>query len=231
MNSRDAAYEEEQLRRAIEESKREGGALGTATGRRKGKRSRSESEESVLHGFLGFACVATNIGYELTGTGVTKAPSANGLPQVLLPRPLKARVVAVRRTRKMKSRSPRNPKISEAQQLETTGTKNFEIAKLNEKKNAQMHLAAEKAVQKDGEAMVLYPESSPSHPTLLMLSIHRVRSFASTALADRLCPGHQHHQRPFRCPRPSRSPATQDRTEEDRATTGEARSCWKESIH
>ena len=45
MNSRDAAYEEEQLRRAIEESKREGGAPGTTTGRRKGKRSRSEGEE------------------------------------------------------------------------------------------------------------------------------------------------------------------------------------------
>ena len=45
MNSRDAAYEEEQLRRAIEESKREGGASGTTTGKRKGKRSRSESEE------------------------------------------------------------------------------------------------------------------------------------------------------------------------------------------
>ncbi len=45
MNSRDAAYEEEQLRQAIEESKREGGATGTSTGRRKGKRSRSESEE------------------------------------------------------------------------------------------------------------------------------------------------------------------------------------------
>ena len=45
MNSRDAAYEEEQLRRAIEESKREGIATSTATGRRKGKRSRSESEE------------------------------------------------------------------------------------------------------------------------------------------------------------------------------------------
>ncbi|CAD6587963.1 MAG: hypothetical protein ASARMPRED_003362 [Alectoria sarmentosa] len=45
MNSRDAAYEEEQLRRAIEESKREGGAPGTITSKRKGKRSRSESEE------------------------------------------------------------------------------------------------------------------------------------------------------------------------------------------
>ena len=47
MNSRDAAYEEEQLRRAIEESKREGGALSTNTGMRKSKRSRSESEEFV----------------------------------------------------------------------------------------------------------------------------------------------------------------------------------------
>ena len=45
MNSRDAAYEEEQFRRAIEESKREGAAPGTVTGRQKGKRSRSESEE------------------------------------------------------------------------------------------------------------------------------------------------------------------------------------------
>lgn len=47
MNSRDAAYEEEQLRRAIEESKREGGAAIIAIGTRKGKRSRSESEEYV----------------------------------------------------------------------------------------------------------------------------------------------------------------------------------------
>lgn len=49
MNSRDAAYEEEQLRRAIEESKREGGASSTTTGIRKGKRSRNESEECVLY--------------------------------------------------------------------------------------------------------------------------------------------------------------------------------------
>ncbi|MCJ1276629.1 hypothetical protein MMC21_004435 [Puttea exsequens] len=42
MNSRDAAYEEEQLRLAIEESKREG---GHSAGTRKGKRGRSESEE------------------------------------------------------------------------------------------------------------------------------------------------------------------------------------------
>ena len=45
MNSRDAAYEEEQLRLAIEESKREGGSANTATATRKGKRGRSESVE------------------------------------------------------------------------------------------------------------------------------------------------------------------------------------------
>ena len=45
MNSRDAAYDEaEQLRRAIEESKREGGAPSIGNGSR-AKRSRSESEE------------------------------------------------------------------------------------------------------------------------------------------------------------------------------------------
>lgn len=51
MNSRDAAYEEEQLRRAIEESKREGGTLSTNSGIRKSKRSRSESEECVSQFF------------------------------------------------------------------------------------------------------------------------------------------------------------------------------------
>ena len=46
MNSRDAAYDEaEQLRMAIEESKREGGAPSISTGSRRNKRSRSESEE------------------------------------------------------------------------------------------------------------------------------------------------------------------------------------------
>ena len=46
MNSRDSAYDEaEQLRRAIEESKKEAGATSTETGGRKGKRSRSESEQ------------------------------------------------------------------------------------------------------------------------------------------------------------------------------------------
>ena len=45
MNSRDAALEEEQLRIAIEESKRDGETAGTANGTRWGKRSRSESEE------------------------------------------------------------------------------------------------------------------------------------------------------------------------------------------
>ena len=46
MNSLDSAYDEaEQLRRAIEESKKEVGAPATDTSLRKGKRSRSESEQ------------------------------------------------------------------------------------------------------------------------------------------------------------------------------------------
>ncbi|MCJ1416470.1 hypothetical protein MMC32_002808 [Xylographa parallela] len=46
MNSRDAAYDEaEQLRMAIEESKREGGAPSIGTGSRRNKRSRSDSED------------------------------------------------------------------------------------------------------------------------------------------------------------------------------------------
>ena len=47
MNSRDAAYAEEQLRLAIEESKRDGEPAGTASITRKGKRSRSDSDEYV----------------------------------------------------------------------------------------------------------------------------------------------------------------------------------------
>ena len=44
MNSRDSAYDEaEQLRRAIEESKKD--SVAKTNGTRKGKRSRSESEE------------------------------------------------------------------------------------------------------------------------------------------------------------------------------------------
>lgn len=156
-----------------------------------------------MHACLGFLCSAMNMPHELTGTGVTRARSANGLPQVLLPRPLKAKTVAVMRTRKMKSRSRRNPGTSEAQQLEISGTKNFEIAKRSEKRSARMHLAAAKAVQNDGEAMVLCPESSHSHPTRLTLSTLRFRSFAPTTLADRLCQRRQYHQRPFRCPCPS----------------------------
>jgi len=51
MNSRDAAYdEEEQLRRAIEASKEETiPEDGESRGRRGSKRDRSDSEECVLH--------------------------------------------------------------------------------------------------------------------------------------------------------------------------------------
>ena len=46
MNSRDAAYDEaEQLRRAIEESKKEGEAPSASVSTRRGKRSRSDSEQ------------------------------------------------------------------------------------------------------------------------------------------------------------------------------------------
>lgn len=55
MNSRDAAYDEaEQIRRAIEESKKEGDAPDTSVSTRKGKRSRSESEQYVLFFSLRF---------------------------------------------------------------------------------------------------------------------------------------------------------------------------------
>ena len=52
MNSRDAAYdEEEQLRRAIEESKEDTKSLPDDTATRRGKRSRSDSEACVFSHF------------------------------------------------------------------------------------------------------------------------------------------------------------------------------------
>lgn len=55
MNSRDAAYDEaEQIRRAIEESRKDGDAPGTSVSTRRGKRSRSESEQYVLPNSLRF---------------------------------------------------------------------------------------------------------------------------------------------------------------------------------
>src|SRR5689334_19086533 len=47
MNSRDAAYDDEQLRRAIEASKEETVQDSIETGTRRAKRGRSDSEESV----------------------------------------------------------------------------------------------------------------------------------------------------------------------------------------
>ena len=171
------------------------------------------------------------MGNELIGAGEMRTRSASGLLQVLLPRPLRAKVVVMVQTRRMKLTGQRKLKLSEAQQLEITETKKFEIVRHSEKRSVRMDLAAAKAVQNDGEATVLFPQSSSSYLALLKLSILRVRSFASTTLADRVFQGRQHQQCSFRCPCPSRSPAIQDRTKEDRATTGEARSCWKESIH
>lgn len=74
--------------------------------------------------------------HKLIGAGVMGTGSADGQLRILLPRPLKAKVVAVVQTRKMRWRSPRKAKSSEAQQLEITATKKFEIAKLSEKRNA-----------------------------------------------------------------------------------------------
>lgn len=48
MNSRDAAYDDEQLRRAIEASKEEVAQDGTENMNRRTKRGRSNSEEYVL---------------------------------------------------------------------------------------------------------------------------------------------------------------------------------------
>lgn len=115
--------------------------------------------------------------------------SAKGLLQVLLPRLLKAKVVHVMRIQKMKRRSQREPKPSEVQQLEITETKKSETAKRSKKRNAQMHSAAAMAVQIDGEAMVLCPESLPEHLSQLILSTPRIRSFASTPLTNCVCEG------------------------------------------
>ena len=63
---------------------------------------------------------AINMPDNINGIGVTKTRSANGLLQVLLPRPLKAKVVATSWNQRMKRKSPRKSKASEVQQLEIT---------------------------------------------------------------------------------------------------------------
>ena len=120
-----------------------------------------------------------------------KIRSANGLLQALLPRSPKVKVAAVVQSRKMELKNQRNPKPSEAQRLEITGTKKFEIAKLSEKRNAQMQLSAAKAVQNDGETMVLFPQIPFAHLPLLKHSVLRVRSFPSTTLTDSVFQGRQ----------------------------------------
>ena len=117
--------------------------------------------------------------------------SASGLLQALLPRSPKAKFAAVVQSRKKELKSQRNPKPLEAQQLEITGIKKFEIAKLSEKRNAQMQLSAAKAVLNDGETTVVFPQIPFAHLALLKLSILRVRSFASTTLTDGVCQGRQ----------------------------------------
>lgn len=65
MNSRDAAYdEEEQLRRAIEASKGEKSGESTDGGTRRGKRGRSDSEEYVAIILLGYDFLLTTYNVE-----------------------------------------------------------------------------------------------------------------------------------------------------------------------
>ena len=132
-----------------------------------------------------------NMPHVLTEAGLMRTRSASGLLQALLPRSPKAKFAAVVQSRKIELKSQRNPKPLEAQQLEITGIKKFEIAKLSEKRNAQMHLSAAKAVQNDGETTVVFPQIPFAHLALLKLSILRVRSFASTTLTDGVCQGRQ----------------------------------------
>ena len=77
----------------------------------------------------------------------------------------------------------------------------------------------------------IFPHSSASLWTLLKFAPLRVGHFAPTTLTDRVLQGRHHEQCPLRSPCPSRSPTAQDRTKKDWTTTGEARSCWKESVH
>ena len=89
MNSRDAAFAEEQLRLAIEESKREGESVNVATDIRKGKRSRSDSEEYVH-------IITPNYGSYLSDWGYADALKTQKDSEQLParhPRTLKAKIV------------------------------------------------------------------------------------------------------------------------------------------
>jgi len=157
MNSRDAAYEEEQLRRAIEESKREGGPASTATGIRKGKRSRSESEEYVSVPLLPVFCQSDGqLKRFLLRIGAPKIQSGSEPLQVLQPRIRKAKVVAKRSNLKTKPRSQNGPRIYGARQLETTEIKKSGTGKPRERKNAQMQVEGNGA-QNESETKVNTP--------------------------------------------------------------------------
>lgn len=78
MNSRDAAYDEEELiRRAIEESKEDTKSLPDDTSSRPGKRSRSESEAFVF--FFPFILRQCDSVANMALSGIEKAPNARGL--------------------------------------------------------------------------------------------------------------------------------------------------------
>lgn len=83
MNSRDAAYdEEEQLRRAIEESKEDTKSIPDETASRLGKRSRSESETYVSSDQLSRTSVADRV--------VTRNRQGSKRPRTTSPSPVAA---------------------------------------------------------------------------------------------------------------------------------------------
>ena len=116
MNSRDAAYEEEQLRRAIEMSKKERGTASTGAATRKPKRSRSRSE-SEEYGSLTAPdpnmrkkLFLADIRLSLTDVMMRRRDSEL-LLQAHRPLPLKAKIDIRTGIRRMKSaRRRKNPK-------------------------------------------------------------------------------------------------------------------------
>lgn len=130
MNSRDAAYEEEQLRRAIEESKREGGTGSTAPGTRKGKRSRDESEEYVCQPSLSipFHDPRCLLKY-LLQIGAPRTQSGSEQYRVLHPQIRKAKAVVKPSNPKTNLRSQSDQRTSVVPQLEITEIRKSEIGK------------------------------------------------------------------------------------------------------
>ena len=140
MNSRDAAYEEEQLRRAIEESKREGGALSTNTGTRKSKRSRSESEECVSQPAIAYSFQSPKMTDKSLHKGVRETRRGSELLRTLHLRIPKAKAAGRLQSRTTKLRIRNASRISEVLPLETTETKKSVTERLSENENAPMQV-------------------------------------------------------------------------------------------